>query len=265
MEIRTFLVPKTGSSDTECEDAVCVWSADDASVGHFAAVCDGASESLLAGAWARVLAGDAIESMSLADRWWEHVGLFAEDLVSRAGRHWDTFLADYQADRTARGRPIEWYEQPGLDKGAFATVLAVQLIPRGHGWTWRAFALGDSCLFQLRDHAVLRSFPIQDPAAFGTTPALLGSRNRDGVLVADRLELNRGRVRPGDELLLVTDALAAWLLTPDGGSEASLRGLAAVSELGVDDFAEWVVDQRVRGRMRNDDVAMVRLRVEAAR
>ncbi|MFD0394281.1 hypothetical protein ACFQ3Z_25865 [Streptomyces nogalater] len=42
---------------------------------------------------------------------------FVEDLLSRTVDQWDGYIAEYQAERAARGRPITWYEQPGLDKG----------------------------------------------------------------------------------------------------------------------------------------------------
>lgn len=258
--VQSFLVPKTGSSSAECEDALVYWSAPDQR-DHYAAVADGASESMLAGHWAKRLVLDAIESMGVCEQWWRHVPLFAADLVARAGGNWDTFLANYREERVRRGRPIEWYEQPGLEKGAFATLLGVQLTPRESGrWGWHAFALGDTCLFHVAADGRVRSFPIEDHDAFGIDPQLLGSRNRDGALVAARLALGHGTALPGEQLLLATDALSAWLLSKDP-AHGDVTPLGAVADLGPEDFADWVVDQRARGHMRNDDVALIRIRV----
>ncbi|RSS45669.1 hypothetical protein [Streptomyces sp. WAC08241] len=276
LDVQCFLVPKTGSSSDECEDAIDVLSPPDAS-SLFAAVSDGASESLLAGAWARQLAHGAVMSMAAAD---EEPGgreddlsrAFVEDLLARTVDQWDGYISDYQAERAARGRPIAWYEQPGLDKGAFATLVAVHMraapaVPETSGaarcWVWRAFALGDSCLFHLRDDRLVTSFPITDSHDFGITPQLLGSRNRDAGLIADRVSTATGELYAGDELLLATDALAAWLLShPEIDSGGAGKQLGNLADLDRELFAEWVQSERDKSRMRNDDVALIRMRVK---
>ncbi|MEU6224867.1 hypothetical protein [Streptomyces sp. NPDC047042] len=266
---------KAGSSPEECEDAAYCWQSGEAGVDSagravaslYASVSDGASESLLARDWAALLVRDAVESMRLAGDWWLELGTFVRDLMERSAVHWDAFLTRYQAARAEAGRPIAWYEQPGLEKGAFATVLGAEIratvLEDGTThWFWYAFALGDSCVFQLRDGALVDSFPLRSVDEFGITPQLLGSRNRDAELVAERMRVTWGELLPGDELLLTTDALAAWLLSrstnPDGNGVAALP---AFSSFDQQDFTEWVDDQRARARMRNDDVTLVRARV----
>ncbi|MGW5460110.1 hypothetical protein [Streptomyces sp. NPDC003996] len=273
-EWQRLRVPKAGNRIEECEDAELVWWPREPRpdrhgrtvVPLYAAVSDGASESLLAGAWAERLVKDVVESMSLQHEWWEDVGGFVSDFMRRSGELWDAYLEQYQTDRAARGRPITWYEQPGLDKGAFATVVGAEVratLPADGSveWSWHAFALGDSCLFHLREGSVLRAFPVESVDGFGITPQLLGSRNHDAALVTERLSIARGTLAPGDEILLTSDALAAWLLSPRHELSAPGTQLAMLAELGEESFGEWVNDQRVRGFMRNDDVTLIRLRV----
>lgn len=276
IDFQCFLVPKAGSSPEECEDATYVASSpDEHSV--FAAVSDGASESLLSGAWARQLVRGAVASMVAADdrqRDGEtsQSESFVQDLLTRTVGQWDGYIAEYQAERAARGRPITWYEQPGLDKGAFATLVAVHIraapaVPEDpedpRPWTWHAFALGDSCLLHLREGQLITSFPIADGDGFGITPQLLGSRNWDAALIADRASTATGELRADDELLLATDALAAWLLPhPEIASGGSGKQLGKLADLGEETFAEWVQSERDKSRMRNDDVALIRMRVK---
>ncbi|MEU1445168.1 MULTISPECIES: hypothetical protein [Streptomyces] len=271
-EWHVMLVPKAGSSDEECEDAGFVWPGDPhiddegrITRSLYAAVSDGASESLLAGAWAERLTRDAVESMTLTGDWWQDPGAFVGDFMGRSADRWDAYLARYQVERAARGRPITWYEQPGLEKGAFATVLGaeVRAFVADDGrtnWSWHAFALGDSCLFHMRDGYVREAFPLGSFEDFGITPQLLGSRNRDVALVTDRVTVAHGVLVPGDELVLASDALAAWLLSSHAESHPPGDQLGKLTELGQKRFADWVEDQRGRAHMRNDDVTLIRIR-----
>ncbi|MFD3774765.1 hypothetical protein [Streptomyces sp. NPDC058612] len=134
---------------------------------------------------------------------------------------------------------------------------------RPRRWTWHAFALGDSCLFHLRDGQLITSFPIADADGFGITPQLLGSRNRDAALITERASTATGELRTDDELLLATDALAAWLLShPEIDSGGPGKQLGKLADLDQETFADWVQNQRDKSRMRNDDVALIRMRVK---
>ncbi|MFF7280524.1 hypothetical protein [Streptomyces griseorubiginosus] len=275
-EWHVLRLAKAGSRPDECEDAALVWGRAEPGVDGngrpvrslYAAVSDGASESLLARAWAEQLVSDVIDSMCVGRDWWREPGYFAKDLIERSALRWESFLVQYQEDRAAQGRPITWYEQPGLEKGAFATVLGTEirgtLLETGEtSWSWHAFALGDSCLFQIRDGAVHTSFPVTDLEEFGITPQLLGSRNRDWELVARRMTVAHGELEPGDELLLSTDALAAWTLAGEVAGLLPGRQLAAIAPQGEEQFAEWIAHQRSGGHMRNDDVTLIRTWVRA--
>lgn len=272
-----FRVPKTGSSDTECEDAIEVRPGvapdDDIDGVLAAAVADGASESMLASRWAGSLAKVAVEIGYLYPETFGDSHLLSAELVHRAVEPWDEGVKEYRARRQADGRPVQWYEEPGLEKGAYATLLAVHLErvppevpgngeqePSGPAWTCTAVALGDSCLFHISGDDVT-PFPLQTSADFGLTPQLLGSRNHDVDLIAARLSYVRRGVRDGDELLLATDALAAWFLRGCEERSRPWRELGDVTAAGKAAFDGWVHEQREKRLMRNDDVALVRIQV----
>ena len=94
---------------------------------------------------------------------------------------WDDEVAEYTKEREERGSPIQWYEEPGLAKGAHATILAAEFRDGrgGRAPTWSASALGDSCLFQVRDELLYASFPMSDATSFTYQPRCLASRGVD--------------------------------------------------------------------------------------
>jgi Protein phosphatase 2C len=238
--IRRAWLPKAGSSAAEYEDAAWpeVDRATEAGPTACAAVADGASESMLAGPWARLLAraacchGPAALPAALRD----------------AGRSWPAEVAAYLADR-----PVAWWQQEKLRRGAQATVLVVQVGPAGE---WRAASVGDSCLFHCRDGQVLRAFPVTAPDDFGVRPELAVST----AVETSRIRRAAGRCRPGDRLVLATDAVAEWVLraAQAGGNPVPvLESLVAVP--GNARLATWAQAQRApaTGALRNDDITLV--------
>jgi hypothetical protein len=260
--VSTFWVPKRGSSLSEYEDASWV-SPDGSGAGETrqkrlrVAVTDGASESLLAGQWARRLA--AVFGSAADAAWGE--GQFAA-AYSQASLGWDEEVLEYTLQREERGAPIQWYEEPGLAKGAYATVLVAEFrdAQERHHPTWKAAAVGDSCLFQVRDESVYTSFPIDDPAAFSYQPPLLPSRGVESDTLYRHIELKQCDWERGDSFYLATDALAAWFLHAVDTGDRPWEPLRDLDTRDSEfDFAEWVDQQRDLGEMHNDDTTLVRI------
>ncbi|AUH42142.1 hypothetical protein CXR04_19770 [Streptomyces sp. CMB-StM0423] len=266
--VTRFVMPKAGITREECEDAVSVLPHepyDTLLEGCVtAAVCDGATESLLSGEWARILAGQAVHSAARPD------GLFAssarfEAFAADVVEEWAGWLKEYTDRRSDRGHPMQWYEEAKLSAGAHATLLIAAFTPTPDTaqWSWQAAALGDSCLFHVRDGCLLTAHPVATAADFGNRPELFGSNNRDTGLLADRTRLLDGTCISGDILLLATDALAAWILTqPQPGKAVDVLTQHARNPGQGEEFEGWVQDQRDRGALRNDDVAMVHIEAE---
>ncbi|QQQ80042.1 protein phosphatase 2C domain-containing protein [Saccharothrix sp. 6-C] len=256
MVTSSLRVPKQGHTPRECEDAAHVVAVPDGSV--LAAVADGASESLLAGEWADLLTRTVTDAARDDDRVLRDADRFAAALV-RAGQAWGGWLAEYVAKREAEDRPIAWYEQPKLDRGPHATVLAARFDADPSGVTrWEVAALGDSCLFHTRDDELLRAFPIESAAAFDNTPGLVNAFNRDQELLARHVRAVSGTASGGDGFFLCTDALAAWFLGAAQRGERPWRALAEFTRTGdLDGFTVWLAHARAEGLMRNDDVTVV--------
>ncbi|HET9896680.1 MAG TPA: hypothetical protein VFQ44_17255 [Streptosporangiaceae bacterium] len=260
--VKSFWVPKRGNSPDEYEDAFWI-GPDGDSDGELAgrvlrvSLADGASESLLAGRWAKRLVACFGTTQSAASA----QGGFLRAYETAASQ-WDAELARYKAERDSRGVPIQWYEEPGLVKGAYATILAVEFREDAEGGTpaWSASCLGDSCLFQVRDESLYASFPLSDAADFSIQPPLLASRQADSEVLLRHVVLTASDWERGDSFYLATDALAAWFLSEverDGRPWETLRDLDT-SDAPLE-FPDWIDQLRDQGGLRNDDTTLVRI------
>ncbi|MFJ8474020.1 hypothetical protein [Kitasatospora sp. NPDC094011] len=236
-------------------------------------VCDGATESVLAKAWAELLA-ERSATYALTHPEMFVSGQMYEQFTAAATAGWDPFLEDYSRNRAAEGRPLKWYEQAKLVQGAYATMLTVRIEPvlgsaqpaagdePSDAWRWQAAALGDSCLFHIRDDRRIRSFPVERAEEFGTVPNLFGSRNHDTELLRERTLFAEGVCLPGDRLFLMTDALSAWFLSAPKPVHAIRELLEFGGPHDEDRFSDWLNALRNRRALRNDDVAVVRIDIE---
>ena len=256
--ISTFAVPKAESTAEEYEDASNVEPAagNDAEVtGPWlaAAVADGASEAILAGRWARHLTTTFTAAPADQD-------LATTILAAAVG--WDAVEAEYRRSRDEAGNPVDWYEEDKLHRGAYATIVGAHLLD---GTTDRqgpllVAALGDACLFQVRDDELITAFPIDDPAEFDTRPALAPSRPPDPAKIGEHVVALATEWRQGDQLLLASDALAQWFLAQARAGGTPWRTL---SDLGTDaeigGFAALVDGCRANGSLKNDDTTLLRI------
>jgi hypothetical protein len=117
---------------------------------------------------------------------------------------------------------------------------------------WTAHAVGDSCLLVIREARILRSFPLQAAADFGSSPDLLSTL--EGTVPRGGVRYAHGRLRPRDIMLLTTDAMACHLLAQGDAADlvARLEG-----ENTQPTFQTWVREERDAGRMRDDDTTLL--------
>jgi len=252
-----FWLPKDGNLDEEYEDAFQPnpIEAEPAAPCLRYAIADGSSEGLLSGEWARMVtrtwcANPSTRQLADIDAAW----------LETVCAEWSGWLESYRRGREERGRPLRWYEEPGLERGAFSTLLGITL---AHGGArWYAAAVGDSCLFQIRGDEMMVAFPLQRAADFTNSPLLIGSRRERNRGVLESVRRISGEWQGGDRFYLATDALAAWFLreAEAGGSPwRQLRELAAAHP--NPSFDEWVRALRQAGHLRNDDVTLIELSI----
>ncbi|NTX03789.1 MULTISPECIES: protein phosphatase 2C domain-containing protein [unclassified Myxococcus] len=252
IQIEAMWVQKAGNTPTENEDACAPEQSStfEGEVLHVA-VADGATESLFSGLWARLLAGEFAEG-----RMGEPSALL--QALPGLQRRW-------HADVGSRDLP--WYAREKLLEGAFATLMGVRLEAARGGdavGTWTALAVGDSCLFQVRGDRLVRSFPLETAASFGSRPFLVSTQSGQNARVGEAVRTEVGDVRPGDILLLMTDALAHWFLSEHerGGAPWLALPTGTSEDLPVS-FARFVDGLRTNKVIRNDDVTLLRVTVGA--
>jgi hypothetical protein len=239
---RVFAVSRAGHGAAEYEDAAAVALTD---WPVCAAVADGATESVFAGAWAERLARGLVERRATT------AGAFRE-VVAQGQSAWRATVRD-------RSKEEPWYVSAKAAEGAFAALLGLSLHPNGR---WRAVSVGDCCLFHVRDGALVQSWPFDSPDSFTNRPALISSRSDQDLPSPETIS---GTWRPRDTFLLATDAVAAWLLEDETSetSQASF-GLSDAADWNQEDFRRIVETAREKGALRNDDATLLMLRLNEA-
>jgi hypothetical protein len=255
--MEAFLTPlrlqKGGNAEGEYEDAYYpaghgTWEGAELRF----AIADGASEGMLSGAWAGIL-------VKLHCRFDWTCGS-VERFLERAYRDWSSFKSEYLRDREKRN-PVQWYEEPGLREGAFSTLLGLTLTCSSddRSGEWAAFAVGDSCLFQVRCGTLVKKFPVEQSSDFNDRPVLLASNPAQNDQAISAIRRVSGTFEPGDAFYLMTDALARWSLREDEEGRNPWTLLRVVNTAEAPAFDVWIDGLRNTKELRNDDVTLIRI------
>ena len=245
---KRFSTPKAGNRADECEDdsRVVYPAGKDGLNAARIALADGASESAFAKPWAQILT----ESFARARR--------PFDLSNPTQCALESWLAPSQQewDKKVPWDRIPWHGEAKARAGALATLLALSIEPNRSGRpSWQAVAVGDSCLFVVREDDLLLSFPLEDPAQFNNTPALICSNPANNRGIGEQVRLSQGACAAGDLFILASDALACWILERAAAGEKPWETLLVLdSPVRWDD---WVQAQRREHTMKNDDTTLI--------
>jgi hypothetical protein len=239
----TFLAPKRGSEDRECEDAFSV----NTDRMRFC-VADGATEGFASRYWARFLVKHWTRS--------ERPIVTPEELIAWAAALGSRF------DRKWQRRLLPWFAEEKAQSGGFAAFLGLRFLESDRELHWQAIAIGDTCLIICRQNAIIMSFPLDDPENFHFRPFLLPSNRNVQQRIVEKVEVRSAPVQSGDSFFLLTDAIAAWFLgTARTASEEIARFEQKLHSEKRDDLAEFIDEARSNGYLRNDDVGIVRVQV----
>jgi hypothetical protein len=231
---KEFYLPKQGSSEAEYEDAFSLGK-DELRF----AVADGATETSFSGVWARQL-----------------VRAFTHGKLSVPITIEELKPLQSQWEKIVHRNPLPWYAEEKAGSGAFAAFIGLEFLPKK---IWRATAAGDSCLVQMRDDEMMVAFPLADSGSFSNRPDLLSSAPAMNGKEAGLVLSSTGSWDRADVFFLMTDALACWFFKErEQGNKPwlLLKELEAQSQAP---FGKLIANLRSEGRMKNDDVTLVRI------
>lgn len=244
MHIRTttFWLPKKGNTEKEYEDAAWPLEETDVDTSEFkCAVADGATEASFADIWARLLVKGYAESTPLKDiekLWQEEI----------------------------KGLELPWYATEKAESGAFAALIGLELRESSEGdGAWTAKAVGDSCLFHIRDGKLLKAFPLENGEDFNNAPRLLTSKPGDSEDQETMFESLSGSFEKGDVFLLLSDAIAGWALSlKENRTETIDKLLSLAGQEELEELTSALREEKTESgapRMRNDDVTYLKVEI----
>jgi hypothetical protein len=247
-----FTCPKDGASEAQNDDACFPRELTDKEYPLLfrCAVADGATESLFAGKWATRLTKAFCHGRFAGPR--------NEFLLRMIQSGWTSFL---------KSKPLPWYAAAKAEDGSFATLLGLELHAKSHKpdvkAKWVAKALGDSCLFLIRNDSLDIAIPLATPDEFNNQPHLIASNPKFNIRFADWLVTKEGDLRIGDTFYLMTDALSLWFVREHVTGNRPWEFLRDVGTDAVPPFSEWIRKLRAIDDRMNDDATMLRVEVQS--
>jgi hypothetical protein len=246
---KLYSLEKAGNREEENEDAgfPILHNGANLRVNEFScALADGATQASFSKNWAEILVRNTGSQPDVPKNLMRY--------ISSAKSEWESEIEK---------KKLSWPAEIKVRQGAFCTYLWFHLLEEDHKkdqQKWEAVGIGDSCLFHFRNTALLESFPLKKSDGFNNTPALI-STNLSRNAGCRSPQLINGSWQYGDDFLLATDALSAWMMkTREDGQEDAYQLLKNRSESRFD-FVRWVNALRNSGSIKNDDTTLIWLSV----
>ena len=243
LQLRQLLLPKLGQEASECEDAI----AGDEQACRFA-VSDGATEAFDARNWAERLAQHWVQRKSTLT-----VEEFREWVAAEGRELQDSW----------NGLTLSWYSEEKARTGSFAALVGVELDLKSETPLWSAIALGDTCLLHSRQGTLVKSLPLDRSENFNSAPVLVASDSSLHESSMQSVVTDTGSCQNGDVLLLMSDAAASWCLQRFENADLDVGQF--LSDKSDEELQEFFDTERMAGRIRNDDLAIVRIEIKRSK
>ena len=252
LTLNQFWLQKLGNRLSDYEDAFAPKMNGNIEEDCFSlAIADGASESSFASDWAKMLTRAFVKE-PFTD---------IETLQSR------TEILSQRWHRFVNRRPLPWFTEEKVRLGAFASLLGVTVESNYNGskqsGSWWAIAIGDSCIFQIRNDELVSSFPLKNAIEFGNSPSLLSTNLKSNSQLWEQFKCHTDTWLVDDFLVLTTDALACWFLAQHERNEKPWQTLLGFAEDSspFNSFKAWVDNARQSSQLKNDDITLLILKL----
>jgi|GEM_PF-1191879 len=240
--VSSYSIAKAGNTAAECEDAYACASDDFA---DYFSVSDGATESSFSREWAKELVQDFVDRSISTHSIVNPSNL--NDWLLPLQRNWANWLASQN---------LVWFAKRKAEQGTFATLIGLII---QQDLQWQAFAVGDSCLFVVRDGNLKHSFPLTKSSELGYRPYLIGTLRQTELPAVARDLTDMAQL--GDRFYIVTDALAGWILASLEDRQNPWVQLDQI--LSHSAFSAWVELLRDRHEIVNDDTTLLHIEIVA--
>ncbi|MEM0156718.1 MAG: hypothetical protein QXN26_01465 [Thermoplasmataceae archaeon] len=242
IQVLGFRMSKLGNRPKDCED---FYSWDLARMKF--AIADGASSSIFSDIWAQSLTQAAMDENLSLDGSPESL---LSIIMKVARKNWYGGI---------QWTGLPWFLRNKSVSGSHSTLLLMQTWPLASSYRYSAVAVGDTCMFVLKDHRVEDSFPLKSYTDFGSTPSLVWSGKGSPIPANVRMTLPKystmsGTIDRGSTVVLATDAVSKWIL--EHGEPQEL-----LEAMGNDHAMKALISREINARrMRNDDTAIIVIR-----
>jgi hypothetical protein len=237
-----YKLPKAGHTDNECEDD---YSIKETNKLLKIFVADGATESSFSKEWAKLL----------VDNFKEKKGFSKKTIISYLPQ-----IRNKWKEQVNK-KPLPWYAEMKLQEGAFSTILGLWINYKKS--FFNCFAIGDCCIFHLREGSIITSFPIENEIEFSSNPFLVSTKKDDDDILSNHFrELKRQKIIKGDYLFVMSDALACWFMNKTNENDKPWNILIGFTEDSSDNkFEEWLKIKREEKEIKNDDTTLLTIEI----
>lgn len=197
---------------------------------------------------------------------------WAEILVRRTGsrpdvsKMLDQYVRDAQAEWESEieKKQLTWPAEIKAREGAFCTFMWLHLLeehPLVRNQRWEAVAIGDTCLFHFHQTALVDFYPIKNSSDFNNTPPLISTKPERNIHWLPTIGIN-GTWQSGDDFLLATDALAAWILRTHERGQEDVYQILRNRTGSRFDYVRWIHALRNNQVLKNDDTTLIWLSID---
>ena len=203
------------------------------------AVADGATETSYSGLWAKMLS-EHFCTLEQPDQFQVQLPQLRERWRSTTG-----------------SKPLPWYAEQKLEKGAFATLIGVRITEAEFQHArWQAISVGDSVLFHVRESKPYATFPMMSSEDFKNRPMLLSTNAATEEAERSLYQLSEGVLEVGDWLILASDKLAEWIIRE---IETDLKPFDQIEQMTrtENSFPQLIESLTQRNYIKNDDYTLL--------